>query len=40
MGHINLVVPVAHIWYFRTLTNKMGYYARFTIQKIRYDNLL
>ena len=25
MGHINLVVPVAHIWYFRTLPNKMGY---------------
>ena len=25
MGHINLVVPVAHIWYFRTLPNKIGY---------------
>ena len=25
MGHINLVVPVAHIWYFRSLPNKMGY---------------
>ncbi len=25
VGHINLVVPVAHIWYFRSLPNKMGY---------------
>jgi DNA-directed RNA polymerase subunit beta' len=25
IGHINLVVPVAHIWYFRSLPNKMGY---------------
>ena len=25
MGHISLVVPVAHIWYFRSLPNKMGY---------------
>jgi len=25
MGHISLVVPVAHIWYFRTLPSKMGY---------------
>ncbi|MBN2480706.1 MAG: DNA-directed RNA polymerase subunit beta' [Bacteroidales bacterium] len=25
MGHISLVVPVAHIWYFRTLPNKIGY---------------
>src|SRR3954469_3281050 len=25
MGHINLVVPVAHIWYFRSLPNKIGY---------------
>jgi DNA-directed RNA polymerase subunit beta' len=24
-GHISLVVPVAHIWYFRSLPNKMGY---------------
>ena len=24
-GHIQLVVPVAHIWYFRSLPNKMGY---------------
>ncbi|MHA7060193.1 DNA-directed RNA polymerase subunit beta' [Aquimarina sp. M1] len=25
VGHINLVVPVAHIWYFRSLPNKIGY---------------
>ena len=24
MGHISLVVPVAHIWYFRSLPNKIG----------------
>ena len=24
-GHIELVVPVAHIWYFRSLPNKIGY---------------
>ncbi|MDG2397619.1 MAG: DNA-directed RNA polymerase subunit beta' [Flavobacteriaceae bacterium] len=25
VGHISLVVPVAHIWYFRSLPNKIGY---------------
>ena len=25
MGHIQLVVPVAHIWYFKSLPNKIGY---------------
>ena len=25
MGHISLTVPVAHIWYFRSLPNKIGY---------------
>ena len=25
MGHIHLVVPVAHVWYFRSLPNKIGY---------------
>ena len=25
MGHIKLIVPVAHIWYFRSLPNKIGY---------------
>ena len=25
MGHISLVVPVVHIWYFRSLPSKIGY---------------
>ena len=25
IGHINLVVPVAHIWYFRTSTTRLIY---------------
>ena len=25
IGHISLVVPVVHIWYFRSLPNKIGY---------------
>lgn len=25
IGHISLVVPVAHIWYFKSLPNKIGY---------------
>ncbi|MCL2073352.1 MAG: DNA-directed RNA polymerase subunit beta' [Marinilabiliaceae bacterium] len=25
MGHISLIVPVAHIWYFKSLPNKIGY---------------
>jgi len=25
MGHIKLVVPVVHIWYFKSLPNKIGY---------------
>jgi DNA-directed RNA polymerase subunit beta' len=25
MGHIKLVVPVVHIWYFKSLPNKTGY---------------
>lgn len=25
IGHISLVVPIAHIWYFRSLPNKIGY---------------
>ena len=25
MGHMQLTVPVAHIWYFRSLPNKIGY---------------
>jgi DNA-directed RNA polymerase subunit beta' len=39
-GHINLVVPIAHIWYFQSQPNKIGYIVRFTCQKIGYDHLL
>ncbi len=31
--HIELVVPVAHIWYFRSLPNKIGYLARYAYQE-------
>ena len=40
VGHINLVVPVAHIWYFRSLPNKMGYLLGLPSKKLRYDHLL
>jgi len=34
MGHINLVVPVAHIWYFRSLPNKIGYMLGLPTKKL------
>jgi DNA-directed RNA polymerase subunit beta' len=34
MGHIELVVPVAHIWYFKSLPNKIGYLTWLTYQEI------
>jgi len=34
MGHINLVVPVAHIWYFRSLPNKIGYLLGIPTKKL------
>src|SRR6266550_7836453 len=34
MGHINLVVPVAHIWYFRSLPNKIGYLLGLATKKL------
>ncbi len=34
MGHINLTVPVAHIWYFRTLPNKIGYLLGIPTKKL------
>jgi len=34
MGHIELVVPVAHIWYFRTLPNKIGYMLGIPAKKL------
>ena len=33
-GHIELVVPVAHIWYFRSLPNKMGYLLGMPTKKL------
>jgi len=34
VGHIQLVVPVAHIWYFRTLPNKIGYLLGLPTKKL------
>src|SRR5512144_2254400 len=34
MGHIQLVVPVAHIWYFRSLPNKIGYILGLSSKKL------
>jgi DNA-directed RNA polymerase beta' subunit len=34
MGHITLVVPVAHIWYFRSLPNKIGYLLGLPTKKL------
>src|SRR5690554_602154 len=34
MGHINLVVPVAHIWYFKSLPNKIGYLLGLPTKKL------
>ena len=33
-GHIELVVPVAHIWYFRSLPNKIGYLLGIPTKKL------
>ena len=34
MGHISLVVPVAHIWYFKSLPNKIGYLLGLPTKKV------
>ena len=34
MGHIQLVVQVAHIWYFRSLPNKIGYLLGLPTKKL------
>ncbi len=34
MGHIHLVVPVAHIWYFKSLPNKIGYLLGLPTKKL------
>ena len=33
-GHIELVVPIAHIWYFRSLPNKIGYLLGLPTKKL------
>ncbi len=38
MGHIQLVVPVAHIWYFRSLPNKIG--ALLGLQSKKLDSII
>ncbi len=38
MGHIQLVVPVAHIWYFRSLPNKIG--ALLGLQTKKLDTII
>ena len=37
-GHIALVVPIAHIWYFRTLPSKIGYLLGLPSKKL--DNII
>ncbi|MEO7922361.1 MAG: DNA-directed RNA polymerase subunit beta' [Chitinophagaceae bacterium] len=34
MGHIKLVVPVVHIWYFKSLPNKIGYLLGVSSKKL------
>ena len=34
MGHISLVVPVVHIWYFKSLPNKVGYLLGLPTKKL------
>ena len=34
MGHIKLEVPIAHVWYFRSLPNKMGYLLGLSTKKL------
>lgn len=38
MGHIELVVPVAHIWYFRSIPNKIG--ALLGLQTKKLDSII
>jgi len=40
MGHIKLVVPVVHIWYFKSLPNKIGYLLGISSKKTREHHLL
>ncbi len=38
MGHINLIVPIAHIWFFRSLPNKIG--ALLGIQTKKLESII
>ena len=40
VGHINLVVPIAHIWYFRSLPNKIGYILGLPSKKLDRPKIL
>ena len=39
MGHIKLVVPVVHIWYFKSLPNKIGILTGIVFQEVGIDCL-
>ncbi len=34
MGHITLAVPVVHIWFFRSLPSKIGYFLGMTVKNL------
>lgn len=34
LGHIRLIIPVVHIWYFKSLPNKIGYLLGFSSKKL------
>ncbi len=40
MGHIKLVVPVVHIWYFKSLPNKIGYLLGMSSKKLETHYVL
>jgi DNA-directed RNA polymerase subunit beta' len=40
MGHIKLVVPVVHIWFFKSLPNKIGYMLGLVFQETGKHHLL
>ena len=40
MGHIKLVVPVVHIWFFKSLPNKIGYLLGLVIKNFGINHLL
>ena len=40
IGHIQLAVPVVHIWFFRALPSKIGNLLEYTVKNFRRDYLL